>query len=189
MRAYIAIRLSQGSVSTLQSAQKELESAAPGVFSWSNVLSAHLTLYFLGEIDESGISEVAARLKLLAFQPFRLGWGGLVILPEPTVPKILASGVIGDVEELRKLQRKVHDVVFSVAGHQETRAFFPHVTFGRLKKGVPPSAKIVKRALTDFVLKPSAIEQVCEIGIYSSEGKDEQGSHEKLASISLGEIS
>ena len=188
MRAYIAIRLSQEARVPLLRAQQNIEKLAPKVFSWSELSNSHLTLYFLGDLAEDSTFELEQSLRSLQLKILRLGWGGLVVLPEPTVPKILSSGVIGDVDALRMMQRKIHDAVFSIASNKETRAYFPHVTFGRLKKGIPPSAKIVKRALAEFTLEKGEIEVVEEIGVFASSETGESGTHKQILTIKLETI-
>lgn len=167
-------------------AQEKLELAAPGVYGWSKLNAIHLTLYFLGEMDEERIESVKAGLREVNVEPFSLGWGGLVVLPSKDVPKILAAGVVGGGVALKTLQRKIHDVVFPVAENKETRAYFPHATFGRLKRGVPPSAKIVKRALADFRLKDGKLETVHKFELMRSELGDGPAKYEVLEEFQLG---
>ena len=169
VRVFVAIRLSPQSIKPLVQAQEKIELAAPGVYGWSKLDSIHLTLYFLGEMDEPGVEKVREGLRDVQTEPMKLGWGGLVVLPSPEVPKILAAGVVGGGTALKAMQRKVHDVVFPYAENKETRAYFPHATIGRLKRGIPPSAKIVKRALSDFRLKDGKVEAVSKFELIHSE--------------------
>lgn len=186
MRAFVAIRLSEESVTHLLEAQRKIERASPGVFSWTKLDTIHLTLYFLGQVDEAQADAIRQGLSGIQVPPFELGWGGLAILPSPDVPKVLAAGVIGETQALIGFQRKVHDQVFTQAEHKETRAFFPHATFGRLKRGIPPSAKVVKRALQDFRLGEGQVEQVASFELIQSELGTGKAIHKTLATFPLG---
>lgn len=177
------MRLSPESTQALQTAQLQLEKRAPGVYRWTDLSTLHLTLYFLGEM--LGATEVTDRLKTIKMEPLRLGWGGLVKLPSPDVPKILAAGVLGDVNRLRALQRQVQDLVYPIAENKETRAYFPHATIGRLKRDVPPSAKIVKRALADFSLPDGTLETVSSFELVSSELASDGAKHTVVEQFQL----
>lgn len=185
MRLFVSIQLSPESAQALQAAQQRLERSAPEVYRWTDLSTLHLTLYFLGVMSEA--SDVVDRLNLIKVPSFRLGWGGLVKLPSPDVPKILAAGVLGDVDQLRALQRQVQDLMYPIAENKETRAYFPHATFGRLKRGVPPSAKIVKRALADFRLEDGALEPVTGFELMKSDLSAEGASHSVIQRFEFGD--
>lgn len=135
-------------------AQDEIEAAAPGFFKWIPAAQMHVTLYFLGEMPEAG--PVMTALQGTDGKAFELQLGGLVILPEPNVPRILAAGIGNQTEDLRRLHQRVSDSVFPIAQHKETRGFAPHLTFGRLKRGMPGYAKALKKALASASVHDSA---------------------------------
>ena len=185
VRTFLAIRLSPPTVAPLVEAQQLLEKAAPNVYKWSSLESVHLTLYFLGETEEETVEDLTTRLNLFEVRRFNLGLGGLVTLPSPDVPKILAVGACGNVERLRSLQRKVHDIAYPVAENKETRAYFPHATIGRLKRGIPPSAKVIKRALAGFQVPDSPLETVTEYELIQSHLGSEGSKYETVATFRL----
>lgn len=187
MRLFVSIQLSPESAQALQAAQRTLEERAPGVYRWTDLTTLHLTLYFLGEMPDA--NDVTDRLNMIKMPSFHLGWGGLVKLPSPDVPKILAAGVLGDVDQLRSLQRQVQDLMYPIAENKETRAYFPHATIGRLKREVPPSAKIVKRALADFTLPDGQLETVSSFELMSSELTSEGAKHTVVEQFQLGKTS
>jgi 2'-5' RNA ligase len=113
----------------------------------------HLTLYFLGEMPDA--APVVTALDGIDNRPFELFLGGIVVLPEPNVPRILAAGIKGQTEQLRRLHQRVSDSVFAIAEHKETRGFAPHLTFGRLKRGMPGYAKALKKALASASVQDS----------------------------------
>lgn len=158
---------------------------APGIFVWSKLENLHLTLFFLGDIEPSAIAMVQSGLNEVWVKPFELGWGGLVIMPSLNVPKIIASGVIGDNRALSQLQRKIHDVCYPYAEKKDERAYFPHITLGRLKRGVPPSAKIVKRSLAQFELSHGSLEIIDSFELMSSELSPDGAVHRVIQEFPL----
>src|SRR5262245_66541684 len=77
MRTFIAIEIPSEIKSALAALQNELRRAGADV-SWTKPENIHLTLNFLGEVDESRIGEVEKVCVDSAreFQPFALGLGG-----------------------------------------------------------------------------------------------------------------
>jgi 2'-5' RNA ligase len=127
----------------------------------------HLTLYFLGEMEEAEIEGMVAILSErvgggrgaagaspspVGRRTFDLEVSGLILLPEPRVPRVIAAGIGGEVEQLRLLQQRLSDTVFPLAAFKEKRGFSPHVTIGRLRQGMPGNAKALKRTLAEVAL-------------------------------------
>ena len=102
----MAVQLPEGVKQTLVAVQQRVEAGAPGFYSWTAEESMHLTLYFLGEMEEAALDQAKDALAGLKGEPFSLQVEGLVRLPEPTTPKILAGGIAGDVEVLKRIQRR-----------------------------------------------------------------------------------
>jgi 2'-5' RNA ligase len=98
---------------------------------WVPPANLHVTMRFLGSIDENLIDgALAPRLKKVAarHQPFEArakGFGAF--------PNVLWVGVESD--GLVKLQREVEVVAVELGLAKEERAFHPHITVGRVKDG------------------------------------------------------
>lgn len=155
VRAFIALPLPKSVVDELKGLQQKL--APSNVFHASGEDTIHLTLYFLGSVSPETLAEIQDRLRRIEMEPFRLRLGDVVHLPKPDVPRVVAVGLKGDTSVLTRLQRRVQDSVFQLDVFKETRTYLPHITFARLKKDVPASAKPVKRALASLG-KPKDVE-------------------------------
>ncbi|MCH8979580.1 MAG: RNA 2',3'-cyclic phosphodiesterase [Armatimonadetes bacterium] len=171
---------------TLIAAQERIEGGAPRFYSWTKEEAMHLTLYFLGEMDEEPLSQVKEALSGLQGEPFSLRVDGLVRLPEPTSPRVLAGGIEGEVEKLARFQRRLSDTVFHSAAFKETRSYYPHVTIGRLRRGMPGNAKAVKRTLAKMEIDPTAMFENTEYLLIRSNPGNEGSRYETLATYSLG---
>lgn len=166
-RSFLAIDLPEEVKTEILRIQTDCEKTSPGLYKWSTPETLHLTLYFLGNLDEDTLEQVVQRMP--ALRSCNLELGNIIQLPELHVPKILAVEIAGDIAVLKSQQQKIQDSVFAIADYKETRPFLPHITIGRLKKDVPPSAKPVKR-LNQAIRNPKSLRwQTSETVLYLSE--------------------
>ncbi len=174
MRAFLAIQVPDSVKAGLQAVQGQIEKGAPGFYRWTGPEQMHLTLYFLGEMEGegaragAGLGAVKAAVEALKVEKFELSVGGLMLLPEPNVPRVVAAKVGGDAAQLRRFQQRLSDTVFNLAAFKETRGFSPHITIGRLKQGMPGNAKTLKRTLAEVALEDSPRFVVGEFELVSS---------------------
>ena len=182
----MAVQLPEGVKQTLVAVQQRVEAGAPGFYSWTAEESMHLTLYFLGEMEEEPLEQAKDALAGLKGEPFRLRVEGFVRLPEPTSPRVLAGGIAGDLEKLARLQQRLADTIFQLAAFKETRRYYPHVTFGRLRRGMPGNAKAVKRTLAKIEIEPTAMFENTEYVLIRSNTGNEGPRYETLETYRLG---
>jgi 2'-5' RNA ligase len=103
---------------------------------WVKPANLHLTLRFLGSIDEALVDGIVLKLKKLAprHPPFEARAHGLGAFPDLNRPKVLWVGVDG--EAVGKLQREVEAAMVELGfgpGDVE-RPFHPHITVGRVRE-------------------------------------------------------
>ncbi len=96
---------------------------------WEEPRKLHITLAFLGMIDEERILEVVKIVNQVAqeIQPFYLGFKGVGAFPNLVWPKTVWLSVKGDVQSLAMLAKKIG---------LTDKPFQPHVTLGRIKKDI-----------------------------------------------------
>lgn len=95
----------------------------------------HLTLKFLGEIDEEKIPQIESILKRISetFKPFPLRLKGTGYFPPKSkTPRVLWAA-IEEVEDLKRLQSDIEEEMESIGFPKERRTFHPHLTLGRVK--------------------------------------------------------
>ena len=171
IRSFFALELSPDALKVIEAAQKHL-AQFEGVYRPIGVEQLHLTLAFLGENDEETTAKLGDLAAGLEFPRLALGIQGWVPLPKPDVPRVLAVNIADESGELVRFQRRLQDRVFQLAAHKETRPFVPHITFARLKKEVPASAKVVKKGLAAM---PSLRSDVWTPGEYLHLARDLSG--------------
>jgi 2'-5' RNA ligase len=111
--------------------ERQRKSVAAGVrVAWVPPANLHVTLRFLGSIDEDLIDGIVVRLKKVAERnpPFEARAQGL-----GSFPHVLWVGVEG--EGLAKLGREVEAAMVGLGFAPEERPFHPHITVGRVKEG------------------------------------------------------
>lgn len=100
---------------------------------WVKSGSIHLTLKFLGDIEQADLNFLARSIanEVELIQPFSISFTNLGIFPNPNKPRILWIG-INSPAILKELQSKIELLAFSQGIQKEQRAFSPHITLGRI---------------------------------------------------------
>lgn len=102
---------------------------------WEPLEKIHLTLRFLGQLDDHTVQQVLTIVQDIArsSKQFKLTFQGFIVLPSFEVPRVITVGV-GDSDELNALYGKISSVIESAGIGEHERLFFtPHLTIGRMK--------------------------------------------------------
>lgn len=98
---------------------------------WTEPGQMHLTLRFVGEVDELVFRDVEAALDEVRADPFELELKGVGHFPPRGEPRVLWAG-LGRSEPLVALQKRVEAAVERGGVPRDGRRFSPHVTLARL---------------------------------------------------------
>jgi 2'-5' RNA ligase len=133
VRAFIAIDLEPQIKESLLSLVQELRAARADI-RWVSGGGMHLTLKFLGPIDESQALRVKEVLKDVACRhhAFPLRFEGTGAFPGETSPRVLWVGFAAQ-PELLALQGEIDTALEAEGFERERRGFTPHLTLGRVK--------------------------------------------------------
>ena len=141
-RAFIAIVLSAELKRLISELQAELKRGIPEMvsISWIRPEAMHLTLRFLGDIEESQVEAITDVLQMGAasLRPFTLEARGVGGFPSPARARVLWVGLSGDEEgmsALLNLQANIEEGVVTMGCMREDRPFTPHLTLARIKDG------------------------------------------------------
>lgn len=140
-RTFIAVELPDAARAALQAHIARLSRALPRV-RFQPPDSLHLTLAFLGELDDERLDAAtqAAIAAASTAPPFTLMVAGLGIFGPPSAPRVLWCGVGGDVPTLLRLQDALADRLEAAGFPRERRPFAPHLTLARFKQPLDPAA-------------------------------------------------
>jgi 2'-5' RNA ligase len=97
--------------------------------------SIHITLKFLGEIDERALGRVKEALSGIRFEPFEIEVGGVRGNP-PSSPRVVWS-VVRDEGGCGRLFSLVEEALSPLGIPKEKRAYTPHATLARVKRFDP----------------------------------------------------
>ena len=125
-------------IQVLDDAVKSLDSYIGESVRWVRTEGIHLTLKFMGDIEAGMVDRVLEAMPAVAsqFSPFELAITGLGVFPNPRRPRVLWSGVHGEMETLAALQLAIDDALGELGLRKEQRAFSPHLTLGRVRRDV-----------------------------------------------------
>ncbi len=138
MRTFIAADMSDEARDGLASFLSQLRAVELEKLRWVQPEAVHLTLKFLGEIEQERVGPVLSAVKesCVGASPFGLSTGGLGCFPNRRSPQVVWLGLEGDMEALSELQAKLDGELNSTAGLPlETRPFRPHLTLARVRRG------------------------------------------------------
>lgn len=144
MRAFLSVNLDGTLKKEFSLIQEDLKKEITGV-RWVKPELLHVTLKFLGEIDEEVISTLEAPLNELAknHTPFSVTFSGLGVFPTFSRPRVIWIGMDKGSEEFARLVQNLEAAMASQPfSFPETKNggkdFVPHLTLGRAKKNRRP---------------------------------------------------
>jgi 2'-5' RNA ligase len=103
---------------------------------WSQPGNIHLTLKFLGDVDDNDIPKVCGVITEAAagLKPFDVRIAGLGAFPPHGAPRIVWVGITDQTEPLIALAEDLDRRIAETIGiRPEHRKFHPHLTLGRVK--------------------------------------------------------
>jgi 2'-5' RNA ligase len=146
VRTFIAIDLTpevreqmRGPQGRLASCHARLTMVAPP--------SIHITLKFLGEIDERDLGRVKEALSAIRFEPFEIAVGGVKGNPSSS-PRVIWSEV-RDEGGCGRLFRLVEEALLPLGFQKEKRAYTPHATLARVKRLDPSLLPLLRDLATE----------------------------------------
>jgi len=132
LRLFIAALLPDEVKAALGGYIASLRKVTEGV-KWEKEEKLHVTLKFLGEVDEATAQAAAFVTGSLArnYAPFEMSMGNLGGFPNLQRPRILYAG-LSENPGLSALQNEIDEGLEPHGFERDTRRFIPHVTIGRV---------------------------------------------------------
>lgn len=161
-RLFVAIELSD----RVKQALVSLRTAVPGA-KWVPADQLHLTLAFLGEVDETAADQLSRSLAGVIVPAFSLEFTTVGCFPNCNRPRVLWVGIKQN-PHLNGLADHIRSVVLECGIPQEERPFTPHITLARLKQPAthhevarildqPHNHELPKVAVREFILFQSQL--------------------------------
>ncbi len=149
MRLFVALELPPSHRASLAGV---CERGRRGGVRWVPAESVHLTLKFLGDVDEEMVPRLKEALVAVAAaaEPFALSLSGGGCFPNARAPRVVWVGLGEGAEEAAALARAVERALQPLGFAAENRPFKPHLTIGRVKDpraAAPTAARKIEQLL------------------------------------------
>ena len=202
IRAFLAVELSQELQAGLATVQQELkhriepELKRDMRISWTQPASIHLTLKFLGDMDEQAIDpllvvvEQAIGSQIAVNVPLeRLG-----AFPRPQSPRVLWVGPLenwdrgAEAKRIAEIHGAIEQACEGLRFLRETKPFSPHLTLARIRVGERQvGAALAKGGVLDRPLSVGSL-AVESVVLMKSELKSTGSVYTKLWEVRLKEV-
>lgn len=97
---------------------------------WPHQKDLHITLKFLGAVDENKLTSLRKELNTINHQEFSLTVGSIGTFGKPDSPRVLWAGV-DKTDSLDQLYKKIEQTTISVGFPKENRVYRPHITLAK----------------------------------------------------------
>ncbi len=103
---------------------------------WVDIQNLHMTLQFLGNIDEDKAVEIIKNMQSITerFGPFNIKYQSLGAFPSPEKARILWIGVSEGTQKLRAMAKEIQRSNKRSGINPDSKPFHPHVTICRIKE-------------------------------------------------------
>ena len=187
IRTFIAIDLSDDVRAAIEEAQAQLKRTNFSVkISWTKVANLHLTLQFLGYIEEAVVEKIKAALRLVTapHQPFDVSVQGAGAFPDEMRPRVVWIGCDDAGNRLKSLALAVQDAMQPLGFVPERHEFSAHLTLGRIRS--PRRDAALTRAIDSLKDTSFGTLRVEAIHLFESQLHPEGSIYTKLSSHALG---
>lgn len=189
MRIFIAINLPEDIASSIDAARADLKNRLPpDAIRWIHVDNIHLTLKFIGEVNQDAITNYDAALKKAAqaAQPFPIHIRGFGCFPSIKRPRVLWIGVHEPTGELEQLQARIEDNLEQLGVARENRPFKAHLTVGRIKHNISGSKlAALQQGLREADLGHVGTFEPLNVSLYRSVLRPTGAVHTRLAQAKI----
>lgn len=176
-RLFIALPIADDVIAELARVARD----GPRDWRWVKPDAMHLTLAFLGEVEEGRVAaaERALRRGAEGAPALELAAAGLGAFPDQRRARVLWAGVAGDLRQLAALQTGIALALGSEGFELDGKPFHPHLTLARARvpQPLPPSLDRAQRF---------GSWRATEVRLYRSHLGPQGPRYEVLAAAALG---
>jgi RNA 2',3'-cyclic 3'-phosphodiesterase len=166
VRLFVAVEIGETLARGAAKLTEELEHRATAAakrakVTWIPADRMHLTIRFIGEVDDGTVSLVLKVLEQpLAVAPFGLTLYGAGTFPKSGTPRVIWLGVTDGREELLRVEREITARLTPLGIPEEDRAYSPHLTLARVRDPAGLKSTRLLDGLTDLRIGTTRIETI-----------------------------
>ncbi|MEM9411726.1 MAG: RNA 2',3'-cyclic phosphodiesterase [Planctomycetota bacterium] len=168
IRTFIAVDVSSAIKNSAAKVIHRLSADAVD-FNWVEKENLHITLNFLGDVEEAEVPAVCRLVEktVTDFGSFELEVRGLGCFPKPEKPRVMWMGVEAGGRELIELNGRLAEALETMRFPRERNDYRPHLTLGRIRRGGRWSP-VLSEAVNDGYKVPGGSMIVNQVVVYSS---------------------
>jgi RNA 2',3'-cyclic 3'-phosphodiesterase len=153
---------------------------------WVRPANIHLTIVFMGDVDPDRLAAIEAALDPVCRgqSPFRVALKGTGVFPNRRRPNVIWIGLAGDMEKMSQFRNALQDQLAPFGIQKEARAFKPHLTLGRFRRGSAPGGGL-EPALSRFADLESPVCALKGMTLFRSDLKPEGPIYTRLKQWAL----
>lgn len=184
-RVFVGLPVTAAARRAVDGVIRELGEDCSGV-RWSLPEDLHVTLAFLGSVEESRIDDLVEAMvgSVHGAESFGVAVTGVGAFPDDEAPKVVWVGLADGRSALAALQQSVAEAYADLGFDFDDRPFVPHITIGRV--GRPESRSMVARAMWPHRRRELGAMAVTEVALYASQPDPAGSRYRVLASAVLG---
>jgi 2'-5' RNA ligase len=129
MRIFIALDIPGEIRARLREYMERARLLAPEA-RWARVEGLHVTLKFVGHVDDGVVEQIKSALALIKAAPFEVKFAGIGFFPNPKAARVFWAGVDGG-ENLPRLASTIDATMEKLGFPCETKPYHPHLTLAR----------------------------------------------------------
>ena len=146
-RCFVGIPLPESYQEGLERTVEQWRTELASKVNWTKRGNWHLTLYFLGEVDDGSLSVIRNALAGVKRSRFVLQAGGGGFFPPGKPPRVIWVGLRQGGEASSTLAGDIEGALTRVGCPERDKPFTGHLTLGRVKKGARDDWKALQRFL------------------------------------------
>ena len=137
--------------------------------------SLHLTLKFLGDVDNTEVPRICEVIRAATddVPPFQVDFVGVSAMPSIDRPRVVHVGVHDDHRGLTQIAGGLEDGLANLGYRREPRDYQPHLTLGRVKGSRAKASATLARAIeseSDLDAGTMTVDRVQLIASYLDRG-------------------
>jgi 2'-5' RNA ligase len=142
IRSFIAVLVPPEAAGRIRAAQDQLRAEADGGIKWVNPEGLHLTLKFLGGVEQERLTVTwrSVAEALAGSLAFTMRFRGVGAFPSRNRARVIWVGVADGAVELAGLAQRTEAACEKHGFERETRPFSAHLTLGRVREPRPNPA-------------------------------------------------